>query len=321
MSTQQTQPKRTTNRENEYPDYRDDCPPVDPDEPVGEDIVRMSSIESIPTPDQMSQNDSVGTDLYDFVNDQEWIGILQRLDILSVGDSVDKLPPQNTVKYSGRFADFNQRLFGHKMQDIDEYEVSDGNIDKLFENDDVPIDELPLVTFSSDYLDDIVQEAAERNESYINGHGSYSDGGRVFGGSGESDSVRKHIVGLIGELTCSILFGTEYDSAVYSRGDDGFDMSFDGITVDIKTTETNVKRPNLLVPTGEITADMYIQMHVLDPVKNCKNVRVRFVGLASSDTVEKSDIESEKYETENHVVDLSDCNIGRELAISNGFTF
>lgn len=136
---------------------------------------------------------------------------------------------------------------------------------------DVPLNKLPTVTLTDDKLQDAQRIAEARNRSY-----DKIDGGRVCGDQTSTDA---HTTGVIGELVYATRYNVQIDDSVYSYGDDGYDFS-GAITVDVKTTETHIDRPGLIVPTEPApAADLYFLVHQIGEKTG------RIIGFATRATV------------------------------------
>jgi len=155
---------------------------------------------------------------------------------------------------------------------------------------DVDLDHLPTVTLNRHKIGHAKFVARQRARSYEN----YS-GNTVHG---DHSSYSAHLVGVVGELAVTELYGGSIDAHSHSTGDDGFDLRFGQHTVDVKTTRTrSVDRPDLLIsPESELVADLYFLAHWFD------EGRVRILGYAARSNIVKREPERYPGTSLNYVV-------------------
>jgi hypothetical protein len=158
---------------------------------------------------------------------------------------------------------------------------------------DVPIEALPVVELTKEDIQQALSLAEKRNGSAI-------DDGTVFG---DRDALTSHQIGLLGELAVAKLYGIGLDTGTYRGGDNGKDHSLFELDIDVKATATRkVRRPDLLVCTDKpLKADLYIRAHVINWTSS--SARVRLIGCAPKEKVEKQTPSSDYWDTENYVVE------------------
>ena len=165
---------------------------------------------------------------------------------------------------------------------------------------DVPIDELPIIDLSDQHLTDAKKIARQRSESYAS-----IDGGRLHG---DQTIQGAHLTGVIGELAVAELYSGSIDRGIYERGDEGYDLLFDGTSIDVKTNQTTaLTRPDLIVPTHPApSADYYYLVHWFEPHS------ARVVGYASQDCVLDREPRYFPGATQNYVISPSELAIPSE---------
>lgn len=162
-----------------------------------------------------------------------------------------------------------------------------------FSTADIPVRMLPTVELSVEQLQEVSVLAEKRNESY-----HQIDGGELFG---KNNSLTNHQIGLIGELAVAKAYQTELDEEIYKYGDDGKDLTLWGKSIDIKTTSTWMKRPQLLVRTDEeLSADLYFLVHLFN--WGDSGARVRLQGYATRDRVKNREPREHPGHRMNYVV-------------------
>lgn len=166
---------------------------------------------------------------------------------------------------------------------------------------DVPLEALPVVEISADELRRATEIAQHRNTSY-----QRIDGGTLFN---NTDSLRNHEIGVLGELAVAKLYNVSIDTGIYGSGDDGYDVSFLGQDVDVKTTATDKMRlPELLVRADkDLAADLYVRAHVID--FSATHARIRLIGYATRGTVAEREPSCHPGDTANYVLPPSELTI------------
>ena len=159
---------------------------------------------------------------------------------------------------------------------------------------DVPLNALPVVELSTEQIEQALELAERRNDSY-----QAIDGGVVFG---NRDSLTCHQIGILGELAVAHLYGISLDTNEYRNGDDGKDHSLFGTDLDVKATATKkIRLPELLVQSDKpLGAELYIRAHVID--WDSSGARVRLIGCASREVVEEQSPRCHPGSTMNYVV-------------------
>ena len=166
---------------------------------------------------------------------------------------------------------------------------------------DVPIDLLPVVELTDDQYERAKQLAHRRNKSY-----NSIDGGRIYGSQTSADA---HCTGVVGELAYAIKNGLCIDESVYEYGDTGYDLTDTGLTIDTKTTSTQLDRPDLIVPVEPApSADLFVLLHRIAPQT------VRIVGTATYADVVDQEPEKKPGNDLNFVVPQSELRLPRGLA-------
>ncbi len=165
---------------------------------------------------------------------------------------------------------------------------------------DVPLSDLPVIELSEQRLTEARKIARQRSESYAD-----IDGGRLHGDQTSQDA---HLTGVIGELAVAELYGGSIDREIYEGGDDGYDLLFDGTSIDVKTTQTTaLTRPDLIVPTDPApTADYYYLVHWLEQDS------ARIVGYASQECVLDRESRCFPGATQNYVIPPTELAIASE---------
>lgn len=108
---------------------------------------------------------------------------------------------------------------------------------------DVPRRELPTERLSSQQHPIIEEHGRQRPQN-----GAYGT---------EED----HVKGIIGEAVAAKFFGTldGLDTALYENGDGGVDLTYNGVTIDVKTVGRHDTDPALTVNTYQpLNADYYV---------------------------------------------------------------
>ena len=159
---------------------------------------------------------------------------------------------------------------------------------------DVPLEALPIIELTTDQIEEALNLAERRNDSY-----QAIDGGVVFG---NRDSLTCHQIGLLGELAVADLYGISLDKNEYRSGDDGKDHSLFGMDLDVKTTATKkVRLPELLVQSDKpLRAELYIRAHVID--WDSSGARIRLIGCAPREVVQEQTPRCHPGSTKNYVV-------------------
>jgi hypothetical protein len=166
---------------------------------------------------------------------------------------------------------------------------------------DVPLDLLPVVELTDDQYERAEQLAHRRDKSYDS-----IDGGRVYGTQTSADV---HCTGVVGELAYAIKNGLCIDESVYEYGDAGYDLTDGGVTIDTKTTWTQLDRPDLIVPVEPSpAADLFVLLHRIGPQT------VRIVGTATYAEVVDREPEEKPGNDLNFVVPQSELRLPRGLA-------
>lgn len=165
---------------------------------------------------------------------------------------------------------------------------------------DVPLSDLPVIKLSEQKLTEARKIARQRSESYAN-----IDGGRLHGDQTSRDA---HLTGVVGELAVAELYSGSIDRGIYERGDEGYDLLFDGTSIDAKTTQTTaLTRPDLIVPTHPAPpADYYYLIHWFETHS------ARVVGYASQDCVLDCEPRYFPGATQNYVIPPSELAIPSE---------
>lgn len=110
----------------------------------------------------------------------------------------------------------------------------------------------------------------------------------IMGASRAKDSrgtIENHVRGVRGEYAVAkhLRVPDEFDEEIYEEGDPGFDLTYRGWRIDVKTVGPQVNNPSLPVPThGNLVADYYILVHQLN------RQYYRIVGCASRPEVRHS---------------------------------
>ena len=164
--------------------------------------------------------------------------------------------------------------------------------------EDVPLEALPVVELDKEDIHQALSLAEKRNDSAI-------DDGDVFG---NRDALTSHQIGLLGELAVAKLFGINLDTGTYRGGDNGKDHSLFDLDIDVKATATRkVRLPDLLVCADkDLKADLYIRAHVISWTSS--SARVRLIGCAPKEKVEKQTPSSDYWDTENYVVEPAEMD-------------
>lgn len=125
----------------------------------------------------------------------------------------------------------------------EQIETSEANARKpLVSTADVPVDSLPIITIPEGELHAAEIAGAERAMDH-------------------SGTIQQHELGARGEYAVAKYLGVEerFDTEVYPKGDDGFDLVYSGAKLQVKTASRIQNNPQLLVPTHQdLTSDYYI---------------------------------------------------------------
>lgn len=100
---------------------------------------------------------------------------------------------------------------------------------------------------------------------------------------GDQSPFEAHFVGAMGEIAVAKYLPstsiTQIDT-LHENGDGGFDLQADGTTIDVKTTQTNLRVPDLIVPeTPHPSAERFILAH------RFAGQKIRLMGSADRDVV------------------------------------
>lgn len=154
------------------------------------------------------------------------------------------------------------------------------------------IDDCPVIDLNDQEFRIAEHLAAARTISY-----SEVDDGPL----GDQDQYHAHLTGVLGEMAAAKAMETSIDDRIYARGDAGEDLQLGGYDVDVKTTSTRVRRPDLLVRADrEHTADVYILAHRID------QRQIRLLGWIDRETVTKREPEQFPAGTPNYVVPIDE---------------
>lgn len=154
----------------------------------------------------------------------------------------------------------------------------------------VPLDQLPTVKFTDKGYRVAKHIAAARILSYES-----IDGEAAYGNQSDFDA---HLTGILGEIAVATSLDGTFDDGVYIYGDDGFDVKLWGdYTGDVKTTETDLELPDLIVRSNpRPTADLYILCHRID------ELTIRMIGYTDLETVLEKEPERFPGTRLNHIV-------------------
>jgi len=153
---------------------------------------------------------------------------------------------------------------------------------------DVPIDQLPTVRISDQLYELAEHIAAARSITY-----RPIDGGCVYG---DQQSIDANLTGVLGELAVQELAGAT-EQAIYLRGDPGFDLVINDRTVDVKSTATDMRLPDLLIPYDQdLVAEWYVLVHRIEPRA------IRIVGFAPKREIENREPTRHPGDSLNYVV-------------------
>lgn len=146
------------------------------------------------------------------------------------------------------------------------YHDSDKDRDRPPAPTDVDIDTLPVETLS-DRLYRLAKLIAEaRSITY-----EPISGGEIYG---EQSSTDAHLTGAVGEIGVQKFIG-KIKQPIFLHGDPGYDLISDGSRLDVKSTATHMRIPDLLVPADqELVADVFFLAHRIEPQK------IRLIGWA-----------------------------------------
>jgi hypothetical protein len=134
------------------------------------------------------------------------------------------------------------------------------------------LDAAPVVELTDREFRIAQHVAAARKLSYRG-----ADVGETFG---DLDDLDAHLTGVLGEMAVCKVSQAELDDKIYVRGDPGHDLRLGGHRVDVKSTNTDLSLPDLLVGAdSDPESDLYILAHRLD------ERRVRLVGWADHGTL------------------------------------
>ena len=140
---------------------------------------------------------------------------------------------------------------------------------------EVPLESLPTVELTDDQLEYARKIAERRISSY-----DRSKNARVCG---EQTHLDAHVTGAVGEVAFALHYGSPMNTIDLPQGDNGYDFSIHGHSIDTKTTAAGMTRPDLLIPAKpKPAADLYFLLHRIS------DWLVRIVGYASNDQVLQS---------------------------------